>query len=136
MKHWIRGLVVSALAVGTVTVASPLARADIAGIPACADVVFGGPDYSGNAYVGPTDLTLDPKDSTQSQLLNVLPAESDGSLHVPSKLAAASCTDVTYRLTVIYPGGDSATETYEQQGDGASDVVTFDVAVKRHSGTC
>ena len=138
MKNLIRGLVVSALALGSVAVASPLAHADDPDNPPvpCADVIQNGSgaEYTGSVYVASTDLTLDPSDAVQRTLLSTVPTESDGTLNVVNKLAAPSCPDVTYELTVIYP--DQTSSTYTKTGDGTSTEIDFSVHVARHTGYC
>ena len=134
MKNLIRGLLVSALAIGSVAVASPFAHADVPNIPACGDFVDPSTgDYTGNVYVGPTPLTLDPSDSTQLSLMNTLPTESDGALVAHVYLAAPACADFTYRVTLEYPDGHyAATDVTGQSADH------FDITapVTRHSGYC
>ena len=136
MKNWIRGTLVSAMAVGVVAVASPLAHADIDGIAGTCHDIVSTTDvaYTGNVYVGPTPLTLDPSDANQQRLLAVVPTESAGSVRAEIRLGAASCATDTYQVTVIYPNGNAEATTVH--GDGESDEVDITAPVTRHAGNC
>ena len=143
MKNWMRGLLVSLLALGSVGAASTVARAEEPGTvtPACADIVNGGPEYAGDVYVGPTSVTTDSigissTDPANATLLATLPVESEGTVTVTSDLAAPACAeDVTYRLRAVYADGTFDESIVYTTGETPVDLV-MSVDVDRHATNC